>query len=60
MILIIISITHDYCNYNNDSFTNNITEAIIIIGNSSRSIVIIPLIIITNCIMILHLFSQIK
>ena len=57
IILIIIIITHDYHNSNNDSFTISTTEVMTIIGNSSKSIGIIPLTIITSCIMILHLFS---
>ena len=60
MILITIIITHNYLNYhnsNNDRFIISITEVITIIGNSSKRIGIIPLTIITSCIMILHLFS---
>ena len=56
MILIITIITHDYHNSNNDSFTISTTEVMTIIGNSSRSIVIIPLTITAICIMILPLF----
>ena len=60
MILIIIITTRDYHNFHNDSCNISITEIMTIIDNSSRSIVIIPLTIITSCIMILDLFSFIK
>ena len=52
IIIIIIILTHDYYNSNRDSFTLNFANIIIIIGNSSRSIVIMTILIITNYITI--------
>ena len=52
IIIIIIILTHDYYNSNRDSFTINFTSIIIVIGNSSRSIVIMTILIIKNYITI--------
>ena len=43
IILITIIIAHDYHNSNSDSVTINTTEVLTIIGNSSKSIVLYPL-----------------
>ena len=52
IIIFIIILTHDYYNSNRDSFTIKFASIIIIIGNSSRSIVIMTILIITNYITI--------
>ena len=48
----IIIKTHDHHISNRDSFTINFPKVVIIIGNSSRSIVIMTILIITNYITI--------
>ena len=56
IIVIIITIkTHDHHISNRNSFTINFPKEVIIIGNSSRSVVIMTILIITNCIIILSI-----
>ena len=51
----IIIKTHDHHISNRDSFTINFPKVVIIIGNSSRSIVIMTILTITNYFMILSI-----
>ena len=55
IVIMIIIKTHDHHISNRDSFTINFPKVVIIIGNSSRSIVIMTILTITNCFMILSI-----